>query len=219
MNLRRTLAGLLYPPKCPFCARVLDGREDALCPRCRSALPRTGPGDVRTVDGCAVCLAPLWYEGRVRDAVHRYKFRGGQNHAAVFGTLMAACLLTRAGRELDAVTWAPLSKKRLRRRGYDQARLLAERVGELLGRPVVPLLEKWRDTPPQSGLEDARRRRENVRGAYRLLPEARSLCSGKKLLLVDDVVTTGATMGECAKLLKSAGAASVAALSLAWARK
>lgn len=219
MSLRRALAGLLYPPKCPFCGRVLDSGENGLCARCRPALPRTWLGDVRTVDGCAVCLAPLWYEGGVRDAVHRYKFRGGQNHAAVFGTLMAACLLTRASRELDAVTWAPLSKRRLRRRGYDQARLLAERVGELIGRPAVPLLEKWRDTPPQSGLTDARRRRENVKGAYRLLPGARALCAGRRLLLVDDVVTTGATMGECAKILKSAGAASIAALSLAWARK
>lgn len=219
MNLLSILADLLYPPKCPFCGKILDAREPGLCPACQVDLPRTPSGELRRIDGCGMCAAPLWYRDKVPDGVHRYKFYGGQNHAVLFSALMYECVRERLPGWAELVTWTPLSKKRLRQRGYDQARLLAERVAERLGLPAAPLLEKFRDTPPQSRLEDAEQRRANIAGAYRLLPEARPRCAGRRVLLVDDVLTTGATMGECARLLKKAGAASVAGLSLAWARE
>jgi len=209
---------LLYPPKCPFCGKVLDAPTPGLCPKCAKSLPYTRPEEERRVEGCDAFLAPLWYRDGVRDGVHRLKFGGGRNHAVLFGLLMYQCLSLRWEGEPDAVTWTPLSKKRLRQRGYDQARLLAEQVASWLDRPALPLLEKWRDTKPQSRLQDEKKRLANVSGAYRLLPGGSERCAGKHLLLVDDVVTTGGTMGECAKLLKGAGAASVVGLSLARAR-
>ena len=117
---------------------------------------------------------------------------------------------------VDVVTWTPLSRRRKRKRGFDQAELLARTAAGEMGLPVRKLLEKRTDNGPQSHLEDEAARRANVQGAYRLTGED---LSGLRVLLVDDVVTTGSTMGECARLLLEGGAAEVWGLTLAQARK
>ena len=206
---------LIYPPRCPFCGRLLERGEDGLCARCQRSLPWTPEGG-REVDFCETCLSPLRYQDGVVQAVHRYKFSHGRSHAALLGTLMAQCLADRWSEPLDAVTWVPLSKRHLRSRGYDQAELLARRVGELAGLPAVPLLEKVRSTDTQSSLSEDAARRANVSGAYRVKEGAE--VSGLRLVLVDDVVTSGATLSECAAALRVAGAASVVGLTLARAR-
>lgn len=216
MGLLHVLLDLLYPPKCPFCGRVLDRGEEGWCAACREDLPWTQPGDGKTVEGCDACLSPLWYRDGPRNGMRRYKFQGGQEHARLFGGLMAQCLRDRWAGEADLVTWAPLHPRRKRERGYDQAELLARRVGELTGLPVAAALEKCRDTGVQSQLREESARRANVQGAYRALPGAE--LAGKRLVLVDDVVTSGATLSECAAALRVAGAESVAALTLARAR-
>ena len=217
-RLLQVLLDLLYPPKCPFCGRVVDRGAPIPCPKCRDALPWVDPGEgCAPPEGCDGCLSPLWYRDLSREAVRRYKFGGGQDHAAALGALMAQCLAQRWDGPADLVTWAPLSRQRLKERGYDQARLLACRVGELSGLPVVPTLEKARDTTAQSHLSDDSARLANVQGAYRLLDGVD--LGGKGVVLVDDVVTTGATLSQCAHLLKRAGAAQVVALTLARSRK
>ena len=128
---------------------------------------------------------------------------------------MAQCVLDHPDVTFDLLSWAPLSRKRLRRRGYDQARLLARAVGERLNVPVTPVLVKRRDIPAQSGLLEQAARRANVLGAYELLPGAE--VTGRRVLLVDDVVTSGATLSECARVLLTAGAAQVCAVTLAQA--
>lgn len=215
MRAVRALLTLLYPPKCPFCGRVLERREEGLCSRCRRTLPWTA-GQSRSVDFCDACLSPLWYREGVRRAVHRYKFYHGRTHAALLGTLMAQCLRDNWPEPEDAVVWVPLSEKHRRRRGYDQAELLARRVGEECGLPVLDALEKVRDTATQSRLERESQRRANVLGAYRVREGAE--LAGLRLVLVDDVVTSGATLSECASCLRMAGAESVAALTLARAK-
>lgn len=211
----RLLLDLLYPPKCPFCGRILERDEDDLCALCQHDLPWTDEGG-KAVEHCDACLSPLWYSGKVPDGIRRYKFSGGRVHAGVFGSLMAQCLLDRHAQPVDLITWTPLHPKRKRERGYDQAELLARRVGDLTGLPVVPALEKVRSTRVQSQLRADAARCANVHGAYRALPE--SDLSGKRVLLVDDVTTSGATLSECAAALRRAGAASVTALTLARAR-
>ena len=218
MNPIKALLDLIYPPKCPFCGCVLDRGGDGLCPRCQEELPWTKDGEVReNIEFCDLCLSPLWYRGRAVEGVHRYKFRGGQLHAKLFGRLMAQCLRDRWDGTADLVTWVPLSKKRLRERGYDQARLLAERAAEGLGLPVRATLEKTRDTTEQSSLTEEAQRRANVKGVYRALEGCG--VEGRHVLLVDDVTTSGATLSECAACLRLAGAASVTALTLARAGK
>lgn len=215
MNRFQPLLSLLYPPKCPFCGRILERREEGLCTRCQRVLPWTGVEE-HPVDFCDRCLSPLWYRDGVRRAVHRYKFDQGRTHAGLLGMLMFQCLHDRLGEPVDGVVWVPLSKKHRRRRGYDQAELLARRVGELAGVPVLDALEKVRETATQSGIEGDAGRRANVLGAYRVREGAE--LTGLRLVLVDDVVTSGATLSECASCLRMAGAAEVVALTFARAR-
>ena len=107
----------------------------------------------------------------------------------------------------------PIHPKRKKRRGYDQSELLAKAVAEALGLPSLSLLRKTVNTPPQSTLPGEEARRANVLGVYEVTEGA--WVEGKKLLLVDDVMTTGATLSQCALMLKLAGADHVAAVNLA----
>ena len=115
--------------------------------------------------------------------------------------------------EYDLVTWVPLSRRRLRERGYDQARLLAKATAKELGLPLTPTLHKQRNTQPQSGTGDAAKRRANITGAYRMKRGAD--VAGKRVLLIDDIVTTGATLSECARVLGKAGAEQVVCATVA----
>ena len=128
---------------------------------------------------------------------------------------MAACAAERYSGAFDAVTWVPVSEKRLRKRGFDQSRYLAASLCVDWHTDPVETLEKVRDNPPQSALTDASARRANVLGVYQAVhPEN---IAGRRFLLVDDILTTGATLGEAARVLKAAGAADVMCLTLAMA--
>ena len=117
----------------------------------------------------------------------------------------------------DCLTWVPVSRLRKFRRGYDQVELLAKAVGRELGMTPVPLLKKVRHNRPQSGITDSARRRANVLGAYREVD--REAVSGKRILLLDDILTTGATAGECARVLLTCGAKEIHCAAVAAARK
>ncbi len=213
MPVRDVLLDLLFPPKCPFCGKLLE--EGALlCPECRRELPwLRGAAAERTVALTLGCVSVLRYDEKVRRAIHDFKFHGKSARSKVFGTLIAAQVRD-SGLNAGVVSWPPLPPKRLRKRGYDQARLLAEQVGEELGIPVFRTLEK-EERPAQSGLEGEAERRANLLGAYTAVePEN---FRGKRLLLIDDVVTTGATLSECAETLCLAGAARVVCATLAQA--
>ena len=216
MRLWTAILDLLFPPKCPYCHELLEDPGAGLCPDCQVKLPwlaeKAAERKVEFADGC---YSPLAYRERVRDGVHHFKFHRCRASAGPFGTLMAQCVRDHLPERPDAVTWAPLSRKRLRQRGFDQAELLARAVGKELHLPVIPTLEKIRNTQPQSSLTEKAQREANARGAYRLRSGAQ--VSGQRLLLVDDVVTSGSTLGECAYLLKQGGAAKVWCLTLAQA--
>lgn len=205
---------LIFPPKCPFCGRVLRDPEAPACHVCQPVLPwREG---VEKVTGTLGCCAPLIYQGEVREAVHRFKFSSRSASARPFGLLMAQCVRDWEGCRPAGITWVPLSRRGRAERGFDQGELLARRLGEALGLPVVQLLEKPVHTPRQSAMKTPSARRANVLGAYRLnggreVPEA--------LLLVDDVMTTGATLEECAGVLRGGGAERIWCVTLARAGK
>lgn len=212
------LLDLLFPPKCPFCHRLLREGEEYWCSRCQRELPwAAGPAGQRELEFLSGCVSPLFYRDQVREGVHRYKFQNRPGYAGSFGLLMSQSVRDAwPDAAFEAVTWVPLSKRRLRRRGYDQARLLAEAVSERLGLPCVSTLVKARHTPAQSLQADGGSRRANVLGAYATAPGAD--LAGKTLLLCDDVVTSGSTLSECARVLRTAGAARVYAVTLARAR-
>lgn len=213
MRITDTLLDLLFPPKCPFCRRVLDA--PGMCPACEAALPWTDEeGGLRALRGGLLCAAPLWYEGDVREAVLRFKFQGGVSAAGPLGELIARAAAERFSGEFDAVAWVPVSARRLRKRGYDQSRLLAERACALWGVEPEALLRKVRDNPAQSSLESAEDRWKNTEGVY----EAQGDPAGKRVLLIDDICTTGATLVSAAGTLLSAGAAGVVCAAAAFPR-
>lgn len=205
----RCALDLLFPPKCPFCRRVLDRK--GVCASCEAGLPRTSGQDaLRDLNGLP-CAAPLWYRGTVRDALLGLKFKGRIQTAEFLGALMAECAAEYFSGAFDTVTWTPVSWLRRHQRGYDQARLLAENACRAWDVKPVRLLKKIRNNPAQSGLEDASARWQNVRGVYRAVGEP----AGKKILLIDDICTTGATLSACAETLRSAGAHKVLCLTAA----
>ena len=207
------LLGVFFPRKCPFCGKLTG--KTLLCDKCETTLPRCEK--IRQGADFGRCTAPLYYEGQVRDAILAFKFKAKLGGLDAFGRLMAQTAAERYSGEFDAITWVPVSKKRLKKRGFDQARYLTASM--CVDWHVAPLetLRKMTDNPPQSGLEDAAARRANVLGVYKAVsPEQ---FAGKRLLLVDDICTTGATLGECARVLKAAGAAEVLCLTLAMVRE
>lgn len=205
------LLDLLFPPKCPFCGRLLE-KGELLCPGCQRDLPwLAGRAAETKVELTKGCVSALRYEDKVRSGIRGYKFSGRSARSIPFGVLVVQAVRDH-GLSADLVSWPSLSKKRLRKRGYDQAELLAREVGERLGLPVLRTLDKQERTA-QSGIEGEAARRANLLGAYTALdPEG---FRGKSVLLIDDVVTTGATLSECAKTLRLAGAAEVVCATLA----
>ena len=200
-RLAAALGRFLFPPKCMFCRQVI--KEGHVCPSCLRKLPERGKAPIKG-EFFSKCAAPLAYTGQVRRAVLAMKFGGRRSYAAGFGEMLAPAIERELAGEYDIITWVPLSDRRLRERGYDQARLLAESTGELLGAQVMGTLRKTAHTRPQSGIRGKAQRRANVMGAY-TVPEP-SLVEGLRVLLIDDVVTTGATFSECARELLMAGA-------------
>ncbi len=213
MKIADFIIHLLYPWKCVFCGSVL--KDTDICRDCAGKLPYTkGDSTVQRFPFVDKCVSPLYYKDDVRSSVHRYKFGGCAAYSRRYGLIMSECVennLDCGG--IDVISWIPLSKKRLRHRGYDQARLIAEEIAESTGLPCRQLLQKIKDNSAQSLTRTAAQRRENVAGVYALCDKAE--VTGLRILLVDDVVTTGSTMSEAARILRKAGAKTVYAATLA----
>lgn len=215
MRVISWLLDLLFPPKCVFCGHLLKDRESDMCADCRTSLPRT-EGDIGQITFCKKAYSLFYYEKQVPDSIRRYKFAGRSNYASAYGRLLAMEIL-RKQIPFDVLTFVPVSAKRRRKRGYDQAELLAKAVAKELKVPVCRCLLKRRDNRAQSSLADSSERSANVRGVYRGYRAERY--TGKKLLLIDDVLTTGATVSECCNVLRLSGASEVRCLTVAAARK
>ena len=201
----RHLTEWLFPRKCILCRSLLCAEETDLCTKCRTDQPEYPYGRKKTPH--VADLTAVWrYTGDVRASLHRYKFGNTRCYAPAYGRLLAMRIL-RDLPQADIITWVPVSAKRLRKRGYDQVRLLAEAAGAELGIPVEPLLNKFRDNQANSTLKTPEERRANVLGVYRAVGQERF--RGKRVLLLDDIITTGATASECARVLLTAGAEEV----------
>ena len=211
MKLLHRLLQLLYPPKCVLCRKLLRDQETDLCANCRSETPEI-PDTKRKLPYLAKWTGLWYYEGSVRASLLRYKFLGSRSYCHSYGRLLAMKLL-QEDIAFDVLTWAPISRRRKWHRGYDQVELIARAVAKELGVPPVSTLKKIRHNQPQSRLKDAAARRANVLGVYRVTDP--SAIAGKTVLLLDDILTTGATAGECAKTLLTAGAKEVICATVA----
>ena len=216
---------LLFPARCVCC-----NQEGAfLCWACEETLPVlkppycfvcSQPGRL-TLRLCRTCRAdplqiggiraPYRMEGAVRKAIHALKYQGVRAVAPTLGQLLAS-FLVREGLEGDLLVPVPLHSKRERQRGYNQSLLLAQAVGDATGLAVEPrALTRVTSVPSQVSLR-AEERRTNVAGGFRA---KHGSVSGRRILVIDDVCTTGATLEACALSLKEAGAVSVWGLALA----
>ena len=202
----KRLQALLFPPKCLFCQKLLPKEQTDLCHECRNTAPEFEKSKIR-FSFVARWTGVWYYKDGVRDSILRYKFQNKRSYAKPFGSFLAMKLLRSGMDHYDILTWIPISRRRKFKRGFDQVEELAKEVALQLEVPATATLRKIRHIPPQSGMGDAAHRRANVLDAYRVLePE---LIKGKRILLLDDIVTTGATASECAKTLMIAGAKEV----------
>lgn len=202
----------LFPPKCVLCKAVLSEEETDLCRGCReSQLEYNGNKIKRSF--LAQWTGLWYYKENVRLSILRYKFYGRRSYADSYGRLLAMKLQKEGWDDTDLLTWIPISRQRKRSRGYDQAQLLAAAVAKELGMQEVATLRKVRNTKPQSTMGSAAHRRANILGAYTVMDP--TLVRGKRILLLDDIITTGATASECARTLLTAGAKEVKLATLA----
>ena len=208
---------LLFPPRCVFCQKLLKSGESGYCSECQAKLPWiTGREAEQKFEFVSTCVSPLWYQENVRESIHRYKFYDRSGYSKVYGRLVAQSVSDHLTNRFDLISWVPLSKKKLKRRGYDQAKLLAIEAARHLECSATETLRKVRNTNMQSRISDDAERRANVLGAYEAINP--DLTVGKRILLIDDVATTGATLSECARILRNAGATDVVCASFARAR-
>lgn len=208
----RSLLDIIYPPRCPVCRRSAT-EHGQWCPVCLAAVQggcelSLSMRRLRWLDGC---LALGGYTAGAKTLLHRLKFCRERRQAVYLRQLLSRAAAGRLGRP-DAVAPVPLHPDRLAERGFNQTELIFRSWAEQAGWLWIEPLTRVRPTRPQWELTRAERR-ENIKGAFNVTrPE---LVRGKSILLVDDIVTTGVTMDECAKELKSAGAVRVTGLALA----
>ncbi len=231
-----TIIDLIFPPRCPICRRLMESSHPSrLCPQCQEEIKFIG-GPLCTLCGlpfatdegedhlCGNCLtekryfttarAVGIYQGALRKAIPRFKYRMNSPLAKALGNILA----TNCQRFLDLSAYdllipIPLHKSRLRERGFNQALVLAREIEKRFPLPLDYLnLQRIRDTQPQINLKE-KERRKNVRGAFGLREKQK--VKGKRILLIDDVYTTGATVNECSRVLRKGGAKRVDILTLA----
>ncbi len=214
---------LLFPPHCPGCGGDLDPETDGtLCPPCRRDLP--SPGEPLCAGcGIAVAAAPAMfcpscagrhamdavvfaapYAGTAKELVHRLKYRGDFAAGSCLASLLAIRIETALPGGVDLLVPVPLHRRRLVGRGFNQAAFLARGIAPRLGLPVaVAALGRASNTRTLAGLHPEERSRELL-SAFRVRRPER--VAGRRILLVDDVLTTGATAEGCCRVLKDAGA-------------
>ena len=216
MKLLHWISGWLFPDKCILCGRVLESEETDLCRNCRVDAPECPVSRIKYpyIDQWT---AVWYYEGVVRRSLLRYKFHNRRSYAGPYARLLGMKLMKEERLGFDVLTYIPISAKRLRKRGFDQVALLADKLGQELQITPVSTLTKIRHNRQQSRITGVAQRRANVLGAYVVTdPDA---VRGKRVLLLDDILTTGATAGECARLLLSAGATEVQFAAIAAANQ
>ena len=205
MNVFNKILDLFFPRKCVFCRKILHIKEEGWCEVCTESLPYTEFGSKIEGDYFDFCISPLFYKGVPREALLSFKFKNAPVYADSLGKMLAECIMEHPDmNDYDIITWVPLSQKRKRTRGYDQAELIALATAKQLNDAAKEVLKKSLDVKPQSEFRDAGERRANIDGAYDVIDS--SLVKDRCVLLIDDIITTGSTLSECAKVLLDAGA-------------
>lgn len=212
------LLDLVYPPKCVFCGGLLEKGEEGICGDCAGKLEYLGHHGRFKGEFFEEGFSCFGYGGDVRHSIHRFKFGGHKEYAAVYAKCLAeASRGNEAIESCDIVTSTPTNARNIKKRGYDHSALLARDFAKETGMTYLKTLVKTRETEAMFGLKPDERR-ANIMGAIDILP-VREQIEGKTVLLIDDIFTTGATAGECARVLRTGGAGKVFVLTVAKTEK
>lgn len=228
VTIGRRLLAVLFPERCVACGKVVAPGENA-CRSCRAAWPTVGtpicPRCGLEKEWCECrrrhrhyerVVAPWYYDGAAASAMKRMKRSGDPLATAYFAEMLADTVRQHYGDvTFDGVVFVPATRREKRRRGYNPGEMIARATAKRLALPWCPCLQKIYETAPQKSLS-AEERGGNLLGAFDVTGESPE---GKTLLLLDDVVTTGSTLDECAKMLKIYGARAVYAATVVAARK
>ena len=228
-ELKDFLIAFLFPKRCRYCTCVIKHNEE-ICKKCEDNLHEIS-GEICFKCGCSkedcscknhksyyeAITAPFYYDGTAGNSIRLLKFRKKAEIADVLSEEMAKCYVNNLSEySVDLVTFVPMHKKKLKDRGFNQAELLTRKMCDLLNLPCEDLLLKTDETGDQHFL-DKNARTGNLLGTFSVNPDIDIL--DKRILLCDDIKTTGATLDECAKTLLIAGASDVVCLTCAIAKK
>jgi len=213
MKLVDRVLDLLYPPRCMLCGKILHDYEKDICHKCADKMPRLLNFEARRdIGNIRLCLAPFAYKDELRKSLHRYKFAGAAAYGRIYAEFIAKSIDENAI-SCDIISWVPVSTRRLRERGYDQSEIIARALADVLDIPCVKLLCKTKENKRQSSLNSKEERKRNVTGVYRCI--AKEELIGNRILLVDDIVTSGETISEAAKMLRKSGCTEIYAAAVA----
>lgn len=229
MEIFNRLISIIYPNKCIFCKQILYDEiieNDFVCKNCGRVLP-TIPSDIREIcirneetgkhiTGYSFdkCISYFYYQDIIKRVITDFKFNGKRSYARPLATYMSEMIQELSNEiHLDIITYVPMHKLSKRKRGYDQAQLLATELSKLINIPVRDdILFKKSRNKNQHTLKLSFRS-ENVKGVYSI--GSKDFILGKNILLVDDIVTSGYTISECSKIMKENGAGKIYCVSLA----
>lgn len=197
-------ADKIFTVRCPYCSAVIDRKEYA-CEKCRKDFPSAAV--FRYAVGGYKCVSPFPYSGKYRKAVWDFKFNNCGAYAKQLALKMVDSIFEVYKEEsFDIVTCVPMHKSSLKQRGYNQAMLLAKCCAEIMNLPYEDTLIKHKKNKAQHSIK-ASERAENVKGVYKIADK--NIVENKRILLIDDIITTGSTLGECAKILSKSGSVKV----------
>lgn len=200
MEFVRTLTALFYPERCPYCSALIEATRIA-CEKCYAELCRKHvpiPGGARGFR----CISTFVYDGKVRRMILRLKYRDRTQHIPQIAELLAKDIRHAYRGELfDFITAVPMYHKDLKKRGYNQSALLAKELGKQLDLPYRESLEKIKRTKKQHHLK-YNERKTNLNGAFKVIDK--DALRGKRILIIDDIITSGNTLGKCCRVISGA---------------
>lgn len=217
MNLVNFFLEILFPPRCIFCDRIIS-QNKKICGMCNAYKYTIGNNICvkcgRDIENCLCkgnelfferCIAPFYFSDVIRDSIHKFKFKENQHKTKVFANFMYECILEKySDISFDYIIPVPMYPKKQRKRGYNQSELLGINLSKMMNVPYsLSTLVKVKDMTAQHELQGINRF-ENIADTFGIInPE---IIDNKNILVVDDVLTSGSTLSECAKTLKQNGA-------------
>ncbi len=196
MNIIKNIIAAFLPNRCPFCNKVLEP-ELNYCKKCEKEFPQFAIKSF--AKGGVACISPFFYQGKFKDSVKLLKFKDYTQFAKPLAIPLANSITKYADKvNYDYITYVPMHKKGLNERGYNQAQLLANEVSKILNIPCTELLIKHKENKPQHHCK-GNERVSNVKGVYKVISPEK--IKDKNILIIDDIITTGNTLGECCRVL------------------